>query len=403
MSNNNKKVIISGTGCALGDIIYTGIRFDSHEFKKYLSQKDGDGGILPGKLVFKECLEKFSGKPFSEILTQIVGDMEPDAFNPGGPGLVPLVHASQVLDGDSFETRFYGIAGNDKISEMIFQAIEGLPFDTSNYNTEEGGETPSTHVFSDPTYNGGQGERSFVNSLGTASVFTEKMLGKGFFEADIVCLGGTALVPQLHDNLGTVLGKARENGCVTVVNTVYDFLSEMECPGRPWPLVPKDAYRDIDLLIMDMEEALRISGQNTKEKAIRYFAGSGARSFIITDGVSDIAVCSKGGIFLPTNGTVGMPVSKKAGEIFSAIPARERDTTGCGDNFVGGAVASVAMQLGENKKGRLDLIKAAGWGIVSGGFACSYKGGVYHEAAPGGKRSLLEGLYHEYKKQAGLK
>ena len=65
------KIVISGTGCALADFLNTKISFDSRFFKKYLSAKSGDGGLEPGKLVFTEELEKFSGKPFQEILKEI--------------------------------------------------------------------------------------------------------------------------------------------------------------------------------------------------------------------------------------------------------------------------------------------------------------------------------------------
>ncbi|HUV01213.1 MAG TPA: hypothetical protein VMW32_09645, partial [Bacteroidales bacterium] len=62
-----KKIIISGTGCALADFLYNGISFESNNFRKYLSTRTGDGGLSPGKLVFTEELEKFSGLPYNDI------------------------------------------------------------------------------------------------------------------------------------------------------------------------------------------------------------------------------------------------------------------------------------------------------------------------------------------------
>ena len=41
-----KKIIISGTGCALADYLYTGVQFTSPEFQKYLSKQSGDGGLF---------------------------------------------------------------------------------------------------------------------------------------------------------------------------------------------------------------------------------------------------------------------------------------------------------------------------------------------------------------------
>ena len=61
---------ISVTGCGLGDFIYNGVDFSSANFMKYKSVKDGDGGLSPGKLVFKEELENFSKKSFRKIISE---------------------------------------------------------------------------------------------------------------------------------------------------------------------------------------------------------------------------------------------------------------------------------------------------------------------------------------------
>ena len=60
---SSDKIIISGTGCALADFLYNDILFSGPTFQKYQSKKSGDGGLSPGKLVFTEELEKFSGTP----------------------------------------------------------------------------------------------------------------------------------------------------------------------------------------------------------------------------------------------------------------------------------------------------------------------------------------------------
>jgi len=65
------KIIVAGTGCALADYLYTGVRFNTPQFQKYLSRQTGDGGLTPGNLVFTEELEKFSGIPYSEICREI--------------------------------------------------------------------------------------------------------------------------------------------------------------------------------------------------------------------------------------------------------------------------------------------------------------------------------------------
>ena len=69
----NKKFIISGTGCALADFLYTNVSFHSTAFEKYRSLMPGDGGLSPGKLVFTEELERFAEVPYLKILNELTG------------------------------------------------------------------------------------------------------------------------------------------------------------------------------------------------------------------------------------------------------------------------------------------------------------------------------------------
>ena len=111
---------------------------------------------------------------------------------------------------------------------------------------------------------GGHGERTFVNNIGAAWDYYPEYLNRSFFDSHIICFGGTALVPQIHDNLTRLLAKAKNNDCITVVNTVYDFRNEKNDPGSPWPLVEDNGdYGLIDILIMDCEEA--IENQRAKD------------------------------------------------------------------------------------------------------------------------------------------
>ena len=104
----SRKIIVAGAGCALADYLYTGVRFNAPHFQKYASHKTGDGGLTPGKLVFTEELEKFSGIPYYEICYEITGGQLPDAVNIGGPGLVSLINASQLLNKEKFEGKSIG-------------------------------------------------------------------------------------------------------------------------------------------------------------------------------------------------------------------------------------------------------------------------------------------------------
>lgn len=73
-----------------------------------------------------------------------------------------------------------------------------------------------------------------------------------FFGSDIVVFGGTGLMPQIHDNLTSLLKRAKSKGCITIVNTVFDFRNEKDKPTEKWPLgESEESYGYIDLLITD--------------------------------------------------------------------------------------------------------------------------------------------------------
>jgi sugar/nucleoside kinase (ribokinase family) len=395
--NSSNKIIISGSGCALTDLIYNRVSFASPGFQKYVSKQNGDGGLSPGKLVFTEELEKFSIKPYPEILSELVGNRPPDKMNVGGPSLVSMVHVAQMLEGEDVEVKFFGMGGNDEYTEQVFRLVRQTPLEIGNYKRSEHKPTPTTDVFSDPDYDNGHGERTFVNNIGAAWDFIPELLGNEFFESDIQCYGGTALVPNLHDNLTNLLKRSNQNDCITVVNTVFDFRNQKRNPGKPWPLLDSfDDYGLIDVLIMDCEEATKISGTSNIEEAARFFASTPVSSFIITNGANDVFAWSGGGLFEKTE-ILKFPVSKMIACEIAANPDLRGDTTGCGDNFAGGIIASLAMQLKNTEKGTFNLTEAISLGISSGGFCCFTVGGTYLETFPGEKKLRIQAIQEDYK------
>jgi len=236
----------------------------------------------------------------------------------------------------------------------------------------------------------------FINSIGAAWNYSTKNLNEDFFASDLVVFGGTALVPKIHDNLTELLRKAKANNCITVVNTVFDFRNEKANPHKKWPLGRSDeSYSYIDLLLVDREESLRLSGKPNIVEAVNFFRENKVGALIITNGSNPIRAFSSGR-FLRILDECELPVSKAVSDQLKKV--HSGDTTGCGDNFAGGVIASLVLQLqaGNNQP---DLKEACIWGIVSGGFSCFYMGGTYFEAFPGEKRKKIEPYYDWYKKQ----
>lgn len=396
------KIRISGTGCALVDYLYKPVDFSGEGFRKYLSSRPGDGGLFPGKLVFTEELEKFGGTGYPEIRREITGGMEPVAINIGGPSIVSLIHASQLLQGQSAGVFCYGSRGNDEAGGFIKNKLASTPLNTGHYMLA-GGFTPFTDVLSDPAYDEGHGERAFINNIGAAREFLPGDLDESFFKSDITVFGGTALVPNIHSDLKNLLGKARAGGSITIVNTVFDFLSEKQSPENAWPLGDSaETYRYIDLLVTDREEALRYSGCNTPEEALAFFHQAGVGATVITHGPHPVQFYSAGPLFgqIPFG---KLPASEEVINELRDDPSLAGDTTGCGDNFAGGIIASVASQMLRKQGGPLDMISAIGLGVASGGFACFYHGGTFHEKFPKEKSRITNKYYRSWLRQIGKK
>jgi sugar/nucleoside kinase (ribokinase family) len=392
-----RQIKIAGTGCCLLDYLYTGINFNGSEFSRYLSKKEGDGGLSPGRLVLTDDLEKFAGKNFENLLGEIVGNRQPDEFNLGGPSIVALIHAAQLL-ANKASVSFYGAIGNDPAGEQITEIIRKTP--VSIYNLKILNCTsPTTNVLSDHTFNNNQGERTFIHNIGAAWEIYPNDLDKNFFMSDISVFGGTALAPNIHDHLSELLEKAKQNKSITVVNTVFDFRSEKSNPGSRWKLVKNDeSFRNIDILLMDLEEALKISGTDNIRYAADFFIKQGVSSFVITNGAQPVWCFSDGRLFKKVS-LIQLPTSENVLIELKYNTGLAGDTTGCGDNLVGGIIASVAWQLLKTRRGKLDLMEACSWGIASGGFACFYIGGTYIEGRKGEKFNLVKPYYKLYRKQ----
>jgi sugar/nucleoside kinase (ribokinase family) len=392
-------MIIHGTGCCLIDNLYARVDFSSPAFTEARSRKAGDGGLCPGRLVFAEEFERFMGKPYQQALEKITGGAVPDRSNLGGPSVVALAHAAQMLPRPAYEVGFYGVCGTDNTAKLIETALERLPFSTIGL-TRKAGPSPRTDVLSDPTYDNGHGERTFINMIGSAAFFGPEDLPQDFFKAHIIAFGGTALVPPIHDALKDLLIRAKDGGALTFVNLVYDFRSELQHTNEKWKLGRHDdAYPYIDILVADREEALKTSGKSTIPDAIAYFLGRGTGAVVVTEGARHIHLASQRPRPLAYR---TMPVCEAVNRELAEHPERRGDTTGCGDNFAGGLLANVAEQLNAAPaQGRQDyeLEEACVWANAAGGFTCFVIGGTYYEQSPGEKRSRILPYVAAYRDQ----
>ena len=385
---------ITGAGCCLIDSIYMNSSYEDEAFKKVMSIEKGDGGLIEGGLVFSEDIEVFAKRAYKDIRRELTASRNPDVENLGGPAVVALVHASQILAKEEVEVSFYGAVGKDEQAKHVHQAIAKTPL-KSELKEVENKRTAITDVFDDPSQRNGKGERSFINTIGAAGYYGPEDLPSSFYDADIVLLGGTALVPKLHDGIHTVLKKAKENKCITVVGTVYDFRNEKKAPNTPWPLGNKDSYSYIDLLITDEEEALRLSGNNEVIAAANTLISYGVGALIVTRGAIDMLVYSSGKIIKKCD-LKSMPVSQYMDDLMAKDPSMRKDTTGCGDNFVGGVLVAIAKHQLKKDSTLIDMKDICAYGASSGGLTCTYHGGTFYEKQQGEKATLLQPIVEAY-------
>ena len=394
-----KPVVLAGIGCSLGDYLYRGVDFSSSGFKAFCSRVAGDGGLVPGKLVFGSSLERYTGMRLEQVIEHLKRDCGARyaSFNLGGPAIVALVHAAQMLASCPVSVRFYGMRGDDQVGADLAGIIGRTAVDTTHYHIREGGVSPSTVVLSDESYDGGHGERTFINTIGVAGEFTEEDVDSSFYASEIQFFGGTALVPSIHDSLSSLLRQGKSQGALTVVSTVFDYRNEEKDPLSRWPLGDgDDSYRYTDLLVMDREEALRLSGCSDVDQAMDFFIGTQVPAVVITNGKRNVHMYSDGKVFTPRARMV-FPVSDEVDRLIAAGHAKDGDTTGCGDNFCGGVLASVASRMSQNLVP--DLREAVAQGVCSGGFACFYHGGTFVESYPEEKAVRIGELYAAYRQQ----
>lgn len=151
----------------------------------------------------------------------------------------------------------------------------------------------------------------------------------------------------------------------------------------------------IDLLVTDRLEALRLTFTQSTEEAVRQFKAWGVKACMVTDGAKPTAVWASSGGIWKARELEFLPVSSYVSDLHGSY---DGDTTGCGDNFLGGATASLAFQR-DSGSSYLDIDQVYRMASASGAFACTYHGGAYREKEEGEKRSIVEkslnAMHHE--------
>jgi sugar/nucleoside kinase (ribokinase family) len=387
---------IHGTGFGLADLIHSPSDFESARYVPYRMP----GGMAMGTVAFVDDLAERSGRSRSEVIADL--EATETAFAAGGPGLVSMVLAAQLLRPVRVPVTYYGLSGDDSAASRIRTVLARTPLDMTCYR-QRGGITPVTHVFSDPRAGGGDGDRCFVHAPGVS--MDPALLGESFFQATFNVYAGTALMPRVHAELPKLLAKSHRRGALTVAGPVFDAYAERE--GRPWNF-GEGAWEHLDLLVADEYEAERLSGARGAAAAVDALMSRGLTTAVVTRGAGPVYYRSIGGLFGKCEGEA--PADQALTQRARDRSAHPGDTTGAGDNFLGALMAAFMFQIlsddffpkGEVHLDRelfhmipLHLRKAVDFAVLAGGLACLQFGGVRLEHVIGERLAEIRALAPE--------
>jgi len=385
---------ISGVGCCVLDALYDVPPGEGEaRMARYLSRQRGDGGLLRGAAVLRRALEAQAGRPADQLVAEIAGGA-PAKLKLGGVAAAAAIAAAQLLLGEGVEVRLYGNLSDDEDGALVRRLLAQTPVSTDRMGSRAG-RFPRTYILNDRDPRGHL-ERSFICETGTspALALAPAELDRDFFESEVTLFSAMWWEPRLHADLTRLLRECKRAGSITVVTTAFDP-SRGSVRGR-WALGDSDeAYRYIDALVMDRAEALLHSGEAKLGPALDFYRRAGVGACAVTQGVEPVHYWARGGTFLPAEGQLPVPVAILRDKERGTLPTG--DSVGCGDNFAGGVVASIALQLRAGRS--LSLPEAVLLGNLAGGIASTHSGGVLLERRPGEKRSLVERYRRPYREQ----
>ena len=377
---------ISGVGCSVVDFIYGDMDSSKLKNANFLNY---------GEAVDKKYVEKITGLDEKEAIGALTEGITPQKLL-GGVAIAALIGASQIVNQFGTEVEFYNYTSTDENGDFIIDCVKKTPLSTKKMLRKDAA-SPVTYALCDKGENGEVGNRTFVSirSLEDDLAFDPEKLDEEFYNSDINLFSCVQWEPKVEANFTAILKKLKDHGSFTVVGTASDAFDGK----RKWILGDgEQVYNYIDLLIMDNDEALKYSGFDNREDCHNFFKNSNVGCFVITHGKHDLYLSVQNeDLFEPFEGYLPIAseidADKKAGKLSIG------DSIGCGDNFVGGCLAGVSMQMEEDRNNKINMVDCCIWGSLSGGITSTVVGGTYYEKKPNEKYDLMKRYLNDYQKR----
>lgn len=216
------------------------------------------------------------------------------------------------------ESKMVGMVGNDMFGQFLRERLQKADVDTRGLKTSDKDQTSASVLMIDKN-----AERSFFHCVGTNAVFGIDDIDFDIIkECDIVFVTGTFLLTHF-DGGETMefLKKCKKMGKTTMLDVCWDA-------NGNWGRLLDMCMPYIDYLMPSIDEAVCIAGKEDPDEIADVFNKNGAKNVIIKLG-------SKGS-YLRKDG-------EKKGQIFPPFYIDNPvDSTGAGDSFCSGFIASFA-------------------------------------------------------------
>ena len=230
-----------------------------------------------------------------------------------------------------------GAVGEDEKADFVISTLKGFGIDTSGMQRLKDVPTSATILNVRPN-----GERPALHLRGASDHFdVSPDTYDQVFSAPIVHLGGTGLLKKLDGERSRVLlEEAKKRDCIVTFDLIA---ATAETISLVEPLLPF-----IDYFMPSIEEARDMSGLTDSQDCAKFYIDKGAKCCIFTLG-------EEGAHYVNADGTN------------IKVPAYEIDvvdTTGCGDAFDAGFIASLHHKM--DPKQALEFAQASAALVATG-------------------------------------
>ena len=232
----------------------------------------------------------------------------------GGCALSSAVDMSKI----GLDTAVVGKIGDDGFGSYLTTVLKDAGVETKGLAIGEGSNTSASVVVV-----GDDSERSFIHCFGANGEFTYEDIDFNFVkDYKVAFFTGVNLMSSFDGNpLGRAVRKARELGCITIMDTAWD------ASGR-WMELVRDSLPYLDYFIPSYDEATNIAGKTDPSDIADVFMSHGVKNVAIKLG--------KNGCYIKTSEGIEYTIP-------TFLEVKPVETTGAGDAFSSGFITGIHM------------------------------------------------------------